>query len=373
MTGTRLYLGNLPYDTTKRDLESFFKGYGRIEEILLKNGYGFIEFDDPRDAEDAVYDLDGKKLLGKRVTVEMAKGKPRGRDRTVGTSSGNRGRGKKPLRTNYRVLIDNLSSRISWQDLKDHMREAGEVTYADAHRPYVNEAEVEFATYDDMKRAIKMFDGYSLNGRKITMKEDPETRRKRTPSRHRSYSRSESRSRSRSRGSRGNGDRSRSRSYSKSKTGGRKSPSYGDDRRRSPSYDDSRLNDTTRTSRSRSRDRSDLNDSKISRGSSPGRSSRSRSPEKKRRDSRSKSRSVERNGNSTSRSRSRSKRNGNSRSPSYTDASRLDDTSASRLSRSRSRSSRGSVKRSISRSPARNSKRTKTDENRSRSDSRDRD
>ncbi|XP_019869740.1 serine-arginine protein 55-like [Aethina tumida] len=230
MSGSKLYLGKLPYDTTKRDLESFFKGYGRIEEILLKNGYGFIEFESSRDAEDAVYDLNGKKLLGQRISIEKARGKPRGRDRTLGTSGGRsiHGRGRKPIRTNYRLLVDNLSSRISWQDLKDHMREAGEVTYADAHRPYVNEAEVEFASYEDMKRAIKMFDGYRLNGRKIELREDPETRRKRSPSRRRSYSRSMSRSRSRSQGSRNRGDieqdyqiadkRSRSRSGSSKKS-----------------------------------------------------------------------------------------------------------------------------------------------------------
>ena len=27
---------------------------------MLKNGYGFVEFDDARDADDAVYDLNGK-------------------------------------------------------------------------------------------------------------------------------------------------------------------------------------------------------------------------------------------------------------------------------------------------------------------------
>jgi arginine/serine-rich splicing factor 4/5/6 len=63
---TRVYIGNIPGDARDRDLERFFKGYGRIREVALKNGYGFVEFEDDRDADDAVHDLDGKDLLGVR-------------------------------------------------------------------------------------------------------------------------------------------------------------------------------------------------------------------------------------------------------------------------------------------------------------------
>ena len=40
--------------------------YGKLREVSLKNGYGFVEFDDDRDADDACHDLDGKELLGGR-------------------------------------------------------------------------------------------------------------------------------------------------------------------------------------------------------------------------------------------------------------------------------------------------------------------
>jgi len=39
---SRIYVGHLPYGVQERDVKKFFKGFGRIREILLKNGYGFI-------------------------------------------------------------------------------------------------------------------------------------------------------------------------------------------------------------------------------------------------------------------------------------------------------------------------------------------
>ena len=51
----------------------YFPRYGKLREVALKNGYGFVEFDDYRDADDAVHDLDGKDLLGCRIRVEMAR------------------------------------------------------------------------------------------------------------------------------------------------------------------------------------------------------------------------------------------------------------------------------------------------------------
>ncbi|PIO24515.1 hypothetical protein AB205_0081070 [Aquarana catesbeiana] len=47
-----------------------------------------------------------------------------------------------PVRTEHRIIVENLSSRVSWQDLKDFMRKAGEVTYVDAHRGNRNEGYV---------------------------------------------------------------------------------------------------------------------------------------------------------------------------------------------------------------------------------------
>lgn len=63
---TRVYVGGLSYRARERDVERFFRRYGRIREISLKNGYGFVEFDDYRDADDACYELNGKDFMGDR-------------------------------------------------------------------------------------------------------------------------------------------------------------------------------------------------------------------------------------------------------------------------------------------------------------------
>src|SRR5699024_1819231 len=120
-----------------------------------------------------------------------------------------------PTRTNYRLIVENLSSRISWQDLKDYMRRAGEVTYADAHKQHRNEGVVEFASYSDLKNAIEKLDDTELNGRRIRLIEDKKSRRSGSySSRSRSRSRSQRRSRSRSRSRRSSRSKSKSRSAS---------------------------------------------------------------------------------------------------------------------------------------------------------------
>ena len=52
-------------------MEGLFKNYGRIREVTLKNGFGFVEFNEAKDAEDAVYDFDGKDFFGERHVQSM--------------------------------------------------------------------------------------------------------------------------------------------------------------------------------------------------------------------------------------------------------------------------------------------------------------
>ncbi|KAL6011176.1 hypothetical protein ACLOJK_001620 [Asimina triloba] len=75
---TRLYVGRLSSRTRTRDLEDLFSRYGRVRDVDLKHDFAFIEFSDPRDADDARYSLNGREFCGSRIIVEFAKGGPRG-------------------------------------------------------------------------------------------------------------------------------------------------------------------------------------------------------------------------------------------------------------------------------------------------------
>uniref|UniRef100_A0A0D9WD51 Uncharacterized protein n=1 Tax=Leersia perrieri TaxID=77586 RepID=A0A0D9WD51_9ORYZ len=75
---TKLYVGCLSERTRTEDLEYLFGKYGRVRDVNLKNDYGFVEFSDHRDANDARLDLDGREFDGSYIIVQFAKGEKRG-------------------------------------------------------------------------------------------------------------------------------------------------------------------------------------------------------------------------------------------------------------------------------------------------------
>jgi len=159
----RLYLGHIPGSAQRADIEDFFKPFGRINDIRLMAGFGFIEFDDSRDAEDAVRDLNGKDFMGDRLLVEFAKsprsydGPPRDRPERGPMRFGPRGSG-------HRLTVRNLPDGTSWQDLKDFARSAGQVSYADVDRNNPSEGTIEYPNKDDFDVAMKTLDGGQING-----------------------------------------------------------------------------------------------------------------------------------------------------------------------------------------------------------------
>ncbi|UZO22775.1 uncharacterized protein OCT59_015125 [Rhizophagus irregularis] len=68
-----LFIGRLSLDTHPRDLEHIFDKYGRLNRLEVKRGYAFVEYQDERDASDAMKETDGLRVRGNRIVVEWAK------------------------------------------------------------------------------------------------------------------------------------------------------------------------------------------------------------------------------------------------------------------------------------------------------------
>ncbi|KAF9964078.1 hypothetical protein BGZ70_006957 [Mortierella alpina] len=74
VTHTTVYVGHLSLRTERRDVEELFEKYGRIISVELKHGgFAFVEYEDPRDADDAVTKLNGYELDGNRISVEWSR------------------------------------------------------------------------------------------------------------------------------------------------------------------------------------------------------------------------------------------------------------------------------------------------------------
>lgn len=75
--GCKLYIGNLDHAAERRDLEDAFGKFGAVEDVWVARkppGFAFVTFGDARDADDAVKEMDGEKILKETIRVEHSKG-----------------------------------------------------------------------------------------------------------------------------------------------------------------------------------------------------------------------------------------------------------------------------------------------------------
>ncbi|RLN92042.1 hypothetical protein BBJ28_00020933, partial [Nothophytophthora sp. Chile5] len=123
----RVFVGNLPEGVRERDLSEKFDVFGRVSSIRIKfparpPPFAFIVRSYP----------------------------PRG--------------------TQYRVAVSGLPDSMSWQDLKDFLRDGGDVVHSDVDRR--GNGTASFVTPDEMRRAIRKLDGAELAGERVRIREE---------------------------------------------------------------------------------------------------------------------------------------------------------------------------------------------------------
>jgi RNA recognition motif-containing protein len=79
--GKKLYVGNLGFDVTDKELEGVFAQAGVCESVAVitdkfsgqSRGFGFVEMSSDAEAQNAIKQLDGHELKGRALKVNEAK------------------------------------------------------------------------------------------------------------------------------------------------------------------------------------------------------------------------------------------------------------------------------------------------------------
>ena len=85
--GTQIYIGHISKKVGKEDLEKTFSAFGTLKDLAIKNGFAFLTYEDERDAEDAVKEMNGHDLQGEKIIVELAGHRRNDRQRPRGPQS----------------------------------------------------------------------------------------------------------------------------------------------------------------------------------------------------------------------------------------------------------------------------------------------
>ena len=94
----RLYVGNLPFDTTEDQLHEMFSAHGQITQVKLvtdqetgrSRGFGFVEMSTEQEAQIAIDKMNKAKVGDRELTVNEARPRPE-KSGGRGGFGGNRG------------------------------------------------------------------------------------------------------------------------------------------------------------------------------------------------------------------------------------------------------------------------------------------
>ncbi len=213
---SRLYVGNLNYDTTDSDLEKTFGKFGDLKSAAVvthggsgrSKGFGFVEFENLEAAKEAVSKLHGTDLQGRTIIVNGAKSEKPKRDddggrkdrRTRkndeesrerrgggrndrGSRSGGRARTGnsedshkkvKPLEieqvSSPSLRVSSLNSDATDQDIDDLFAAIGAIqgrSETGAADSDTREYLIDLASTEDAQKAVELLDGKSFMGHRI--------------------------------------------------------------------------------------------------------------------------------------------------------------------------------------------------------------
>lgn len=211
----KVYVGNLPMTTTEEEFKPFVETAGSVVSIDLRRdrggrckGFALVEYSSAEAALQALDKLSGASFSRRSVIlrpdqglnpVQMAEKREK-RNKAIEAAKAAQEAGIEPVRPRRkmqghphywpravkgsRVYVGNIRFGTSWQEVRDHMAQAGRVefgkiiktasTQADGTTRYVSRgfAIVQFTTAEEATAATETLDQLPLNGRNLYVRVD---------------------------------------------------------------------------------------------------------------------------------------------------------------------------------------------------------
>jgi len=203
--GPTLYIGNLPWDASWQDLKDYVRsqlGPGNLDirrADIPQNaqgrpaGFGLVELATAQQAERAISVLDGAEFRGRKLYVKLDEKQqqqqqqqqgPPSRNGHSNNNSNNNSTNNSNNHSANRVYVGNLRYETSWQQVKDHMRRAGNVdraellTHAASHPKLAGKSKgcaiVTYQNPREAQRAVQELHDSVLDGRPLLVRPDRE-------------------------------------------------------------------------------------------------------------------------------------------------------------------------------------------------------
>jgi len=209
----KVYVGNLSYETKWQQLKDYFKQVAEVERATVvtedgsdfgrSRGFGVVLFKSEAGAQAAIARLNETQLDGRNILVDLwarGSGKPRPAGKGAGAplmltnagqgvggmamvamGGGGKGCGKvversrqNEVRGENLVYVGNLKYEVKWKDLKEHMKQAGNVEFCNVLTDDGTEFGrsrgigcVRYSSEAEVQQAIAMLNESDLMGRNI--------------------------------------------------------------------------------------------------------------------------------------------------------------------------------------------------------------
>ncbi|KAJ0089005.1 hypothetical protein Patl1_32302 [Pistacia atlantica] len=170
---TNLYLKNLDSDVTEELLTVKFSEFGKIASLVVakdengaSRGFGFVNFDNPDDARQALEAMNGSQLGSKVLYVARAQKKAE-REQILRRQFEEK-RNEKILKyKGSNIYVKNIDDDVTDEELREHFSQCGTITSAKLMRDEKGISKgfgfVSFSTPEEASKAVGTFHGYMFH------------------------------------------------------------------------------------------------------------------------------------------------------------------------------------------------------------------